>query len=231
MKVYRDIEQGSMEWHMLRRGIPTASGFDRICTGAKGEASKQADEYSYELIGDLYSDILPEAAEHFTNRAIRHGLNCEAEARRWYAFERNLDVEEVGFCVSDCGRWGCSPDGLVGEYGGLELKCPQAKTQVAYLLKLGLPNEYKPQVHGSLIVTGRKWWDFMSYSPGLPPLLVRVTPDEYTEKLRKHLEAFSARLESLRLAFAAKYPEPVHLCGYGMYGRKGHGGSRHDDIP
>jgi len=194
-------EQGSPEWFLARRGIPTASCFDRILTPKQCKPSAQAEEYIAELIGDLYNPGVPDRAENFTTRAMQNGIDLEPEARRWYEMHVDQDVQRVGFVVSDCGRWGCSPDGLVGEDGLLELKCPMLKTQVKYLLAGTLPDEYRCQVHGQLIVTGRKWVDFASYaSARLQPLLIRVEPDAFTDKLRTALEAFSERYaEVLRM--------------------------------
>jgi len=187
-----DCEQYSVEWWQAKKGVPSASNFDRILTAKTGKASAQAEDYIAELIADLHTDLLPERAELAGTRAMRNGLELEPEARRWYALVRDVDVQRVGFCVTDDGRFGCSPDGLVGDEGGLELKCPLGKTQVKYLRAGTLPDEYRPQVHGALIVSGRPWWDFLSYCPGLPPLLIRVRPDDYTERLRQALESFWA---------------------------------------
>lgn len=114
----------------------------------------------------------------------------EPEARRYYEFHSGCDVQRVGFCLSACGRFGASPDALIADDGLLELKNPTAEVQVRYLLDGGLPEVFKPQTHGQLIVTGRKWVDLLSYHPGLPKLLIRVEPDEFTEKLRGYLEQF-----------------------------------------
>ena len=137
------------------------------------------------------------------------GRLCEPEARAYYAFSRGVKVQEVGFVLSECGRMGCSPDGLVNARagsvvydgaeryaiwtaeGGLELKCPLQKTQEEYLKTPGeLPLKYKPQVHGQLIVTGLPWIDFLSYADGCDPLLVHVTPDAYTTQLRTAMDEF-----------------------------------------
>jgi hypothetical protein len=185
-------EQGSDIWWEARRGVPTASRFNRILT-PKGKLSAQADGLICDLIGELLSLIPPEGIENATTRAMRWGVETESEARAWYSLERGVDVQQVGFCISDDGKTGCSPDGLIGEDGGIEIKCPQAGTHVAYLLDGGLPADYAPQVHGSLITTGRKYWEFLSYSVGLPPLLIRVIPDDYTDALRKALDAFHTR--------------------------------------
>lgn len=197
------FEQYSPEWWAVRKGVPTASQFFRILTPKTGKLSASADDYAFELVAALY-DPNPPGQDRPASREMMHGLECEPEARSWYELETGSTVRQVGFVLSDCGRIGCSPDGLVGEDGGLELKCPTLKTQAKYLYDGGLPVEYKAQVHGSLIVTGREWWDFLSYAPGLPPLYLRITPDDYTAKLRDALAAFLERLETIKAAIAAK---------------------------
>lgn len=200
-----DVPQLSPEWWEARCGVATASQFHRIITPKKGDLSASAMEYINELVADRIAQHPKCMTEKPMTPAMRYGSETEPEARDWYAFDREVDVRQVGFCLSDCGRFGASPDGLIGDDGGLELKCPEAKTHVGYLLGQKLPDEYKAQVHGSLIVTGRAWWDFVSYARGFPPLVVRVTPDEFTTKLRDVLEQFWAfyraaweRLGSLR---------------------------------
>jgi hypothetical protein len=188
---YHDVIQYSPEFWEIRKGIPTASCFDRILTPKKGELSSQADDYAAELIADiacLSPPFFTERSGH--TEAMRNGINCEPEARRFYEFERGVTVTNGGFCLTDDGRFGASPDGLIGDDGALELKCPLLKTQAKYLIGKTLPTEYKVQVHGQLLVTGRKWVDFLSYSPGLAPLLIRVTPDAFTDKLSEALDQF-----------------------------------------
>ena len=195
-------EQGSLEWHAARRGIPTASEFHKILTAKTEKISTQSDDYICELIGELHSQFLPKWAQSYTSRAMDYGAETEAEARNFYAMATDEPVERVGFIVTDDGRYGCSPDALVGIDGGLELKCPALKTHVRYLLQGELPPDYKAQVHGALLVTGRPWWDFLSYAPGLPAFLVRVRPDGFTEKLRTALDVFwrlfQERLQRIR---------------------------------
>ena len=201
MKIHHCIQK-SPEWWELRRGIPTASDFDKIMQPVKCKPSASQVPYICQLIADRICLTPP----FFTEReghtaAMRNGENLEPAARSWYELESGFEIEQVGFCTTDDGRLGCSPDGLVkwgDQYkGGLELKCPELKTHMAYLLDgSGLPSEYGPQVHGQLIVTGLPFVDFMSYAPGAPPLLVRVEPDDYTEKLRAALEEFWGRYQT-----------------------------------
>lgn len=191
------MAQYSPEWWEVRRGIPTASQFDKILTPT-GKASAQADDYAAELIGDICCLNPNFLTERPMTRAMANGRDMEPEARRWFEMEKECRVQQVGFCVSDDGRFGCSPDGLVGEDSVLELKCPMAKTQVKYLLDGGLPAEYRPQCHGHLLVTGRPVVWFCSYAPGLPGLIVKVVPDEYTVKLAAALAVFSEKFQAAK---------------------------------
>jgi len=172
-----ECEQRSPEWFEAKLGIPSSSSFDKIIT-SKGELSKQAQGYMYTLAAERISRVVVD--DKFQSAAMEEGIRREQEARQVYAMLRDVDVTEVGFCVRDFGPGfsaGCSPDGLVGDEGGLELKNPMGKTHVEYLLNRCLPTDYIQQIQGSLWVTQRKWWDFVSHYPGLPMLIVRVFPD------------------------------------------------------
>lgn len=186
-----NCDQGSFEWWEARRGVPTASCFDRIITPKTEKLATGRSSYIAELIGEMAGH-----QDDFTTRAIQQGIDLEPEARKLYEFDTGVDVKQVGFCLSDCGRYGCSPDGLVGDDGGIELKCPKAKTHVQYLLDGVLPTEYRAQVHGCLLVTGRKWWDFMSYCHNLPPFRIRVEPDGFTDLLWTAIQQFVDELDA-----------------------------------
>ena len=188
MKVFT-FEQYTPEWWAARRGVPTASEFGKIMTPKRMELAAAAEGYIHRLIGDRLDPLYPRVSE-YVSPAMRQGSEREKESRDWYELERGLDVRKVGFCLSDDGRFGCSPDGLVGEEGLLELKNPDPDTQVRYLLDGSVPSEYLCQLHGQLIVTGRKWVDFLSYCPGVPSFLVCVTPNEFTARLAEALETF-----------------------------------------
>jgi putative phage-type endonuclease len=202
MKTY-DFDQYSPEWFAVRRGIPTASEFHRIITAKQGKSSAQAHGYLCRLIGDRFDIDYPRVNDNAT-AAMKRGTQFEPEARRFYEFDRDTTVAQVGFCTTDDGRLGCSPDGLVGDDGLIEIKCPSPEVHVAYILDGGLPDDYRPQVHGQLLVTGRSWCDFLSYCPGLPNFIVRVEADEFTTKLRCALEDFLARYDELLARFTPK---------------------------
>ncbi len=193
-----DCEQGSNEWLAVRLGVPTASEFGSIITAKRGEYAAAAETYIDRLIDEC---VRPNADRSWgSTRHTDRGNALEPEARELYAFERDLVPQRVGFILSDDGTLGCSPDSLIDPDGGLEVKCPDGPTHVKWLRYGGVPDDHKAQVHGSLIITGRAGWDFLSYCPGYPPLLVRVEPDAYTVKLRGHLDTFLANLAKARAA-------------------------------
>ena len=187
-----DCDQRSPEWHQARSGVPSASEFDKIVT-SDGSPSKQRQKYMYELVGQKLG-ALPE--ESYTNKAIENGILREADAREMYSRDVK-PVIQVGFCLADEG-WGCSPDGFVGEDGLIEIKCPILSTHIEYLIKQKLPTDYVQQVQGQLLVTGRKYNDFVSYFPGLRPLVVRCYRDEvFISRLRLELLKFISELNEL----------------------------------
>lgn len=190
-----DIEQGSPEWLSLRGGIPTASGFSNIVT-SKGEPSKSAQKYMYQLAGERLTGA---PMESYTNGNMARGNEMEAEARAAYEFITDNHIEQVAFCFKDERRlYGASPDGLVGADGGVEFKNPILTTAVEYLDKKKLPTIYTQQTQGFLLVTGREWIDFMAYFPGLKPLIIRVERDEkFIRALECELDDFCGELNAL----------------------------------
>ena len=193
MRIF-EMEQRSVEWYKVRSGVPTASEFDKIIT-TKGAISTQRKKYLYQLAGERLGGVVDETYQSF---AMQQGVLKEGEARNLYNIASGDEVKQVGFCLSDDGKYGCSPDGLVGEDGAYEVKCPLIHTHIGYLIENDVPTDYYTQVQGQLLVTGRKWTDFMSYFPGLKPLIVREEPDEVFHKLLKTaLEEFTNELDDL----------------------------------
>ncbi|RYG93460.1 MAG: exonuclease [Alphaproteobacteria bacterium] len=132
--------------------------------------------------------------DSFSTAHMERGKEMEAEARAWYAMTY-APVEQVGFIR--LGRAGASPDSLVGDAGGLEIKTAMPTVHLPRLRKGELPNEHRAQVQGNLWISGRQWWDFMSYWPGLPPLVIRVPRDEaYIAKLAAAVDAFNEELDA-----------------------------------
>ena len=190
-----DCAPSSPEWYKARAGYPTASQFHRILTPAKLEPSAQAFPYLCDLVAERLLGVSLEPEDKWKSDWIERGKDMEQAAADWYAFHTDTDPEEGGFCMRDDRLAGCSPDRLIGDDGGLEIKCPGAGQHISYLLGKTLPKEYRLQVQGSLWVTGRAWWDFVSFNPSLPRFLVRVTPDpEVFDALDKVMPTFNQRL-------------------------------------
>lgn len=186
-----DVKQGSPEWFAAKCGIPSASNFDKIVT-SKGEPSKSRDKYIWQLAGERVSG---KCADSYTNAIMEKGIVMEDEARSLYEMLKDVKVEQVGICYPDEKKLSAaSPDGLVGKDGLIEIKCPLIYTHVGYLLKNELPVEYFEQTQGQLYVTGRKWVDFVSYYPGIKPLIIRCVRDE------KFLRSLAIELEVLNKA-------------------------------
>lgn len=185
--------QYSPEWWEARRGKPSASNFKRIITPKKMELAAGAETYIDELIAEVIHMDPNFLSERPQSRAMEEGTRREPESRRWYEMDCGLTVQQIGGCETDDGRFWCSPDALVGDDGILELKNPDGNTQVAYLRAGTLPDEYRAQCHGHLLISGRQWCDFVSYVPMYPAFKVRVEKDEFTVKLAAALDLFYVR--------------------------------------
>lgn len=169
-----DCEQNTDEWRAARLGLPTASEFATVMAEGrkKGEPSKTRHTYMLKLAGEI---LTGEPAETYTNAHMERGKVMEDEARQAYCFLTDADPQRVGFIRN--GDKGCSPDSLIGDGGGLEIKTALPHIQIDRLLRGDLPAEHRHQVQGCLWVTEREWWDFVSYWPALPLLKVRVYRD------------------------------------------------------
>lgn len=195
MKPRFDFVQYSPEYWDARRGVPTASEFKRIMTAKTMKLAAGHDSYIDQLIADTIAFDPNFMTERPVSRAMEEGTRREPESRFWYERHTGRAVTQVGFCLSDDETLGCSPDGLIGDGEGvLELKNCDLATHVSYLRAGKLPDEYQPQVHGHLIVTGATWCDWVSYHPAChKQLVIRVEPDEFTKKLRDCLGEFVKR--------------------------------------
>jgi hypothetical protein len=204
MIVHR-CKQGSEEWSALHVGRPSASRFSDIITAKTRKPSASAERYAIELCVGYF---LGPAADSGASGFMARGLQLESEARAYYELVRDAAVEQVGFVTPDHGRWGCSPDGLVGTDGLLEIKTLSAKEHIA--AALGLADEYTLQIAGQLWVCERKWCERMYYSPCFPPIIQRVERDEsLIEQLADAVEAFCGRLDAMK--------ENLIVLGYAPY--------------
>lgn len=234
-----DCVQGTPEWFECRRGLPTASQFSVVisegrsdgtmpntmidalvksgCSAAqlaaavKAAKSKNANpaatraKYMRELAGEI---LTGELSETYSNAHMDRGSEQEADARRLYAFLADKEPALVGFVRN--GNAGCSPDSLVGNNGGLEIKSALPHIQIERLFKNELPSEHKAQVQGNLWLCEREWWDFMSFSPKLPPLIKRVYRDEvYIASIAAAVRIFNEELAALVERVRAYEPEQM----------------------
>ena len=155
--IIHTMEQGSDEWFLARLGHVTGSNF-KVAMGTNGKGRKRL---KYGLIEEIRKG---EYRETYKSPAMADGSNLEDAARDYYSDLFGCKVNQVGF-VEFSEYVGASPDGLIGDDGLLEIKCPITPTHIGYIDADALPSDYKEQVHGQLWVTGRKWCDIISFDP------------------------------------------------------------------
>lgn len=199
-----EIIQGSPEWHAMRLGKVTASRVaDVIAKTKSGYAASRAN-YMAQLIAERLTGT---PAETYTNAAMQHGTETEPEARAAYEFYQGATVEEVAFVAHPkIDQAGCSPDGLVGSEGLVEIKCPNTATHLETLLGQSVPGKYDAQMQFQMACTGRAWCDFVSYDPRMPEnmriFVKRVARDdkrikEIEEEIAGFLLEMAVKLASL----------------------------------
>lgn len=179
MKIIKDVEQGSEAWHSIRLGKVTASRMSDVISKGRGNApSKTSESYMIELITEI---ITGAAKPFFENDAMRWGTETEDQARAMYELNSGNEVEEVAF-IEHSDHIGVSPDGLIGDDGLLEIKCPASTTQIKRALSDSYSSDYKAQIQMQLWVSGREWCDFLSFDPRIDCdasyLLERVYRDD-----------------------------------------------------
>jgi hypothetical protein len=169
-------QQRTPAWHAARIGLPTASRFDRILSDGTKRGEAKVERFAREL---AIESILGVSTDEASLGFMARGTDMESEARRFYEFQRDVQVVEVGLCLTDDRRCGASPDGLIDPDGVLEIKIPAAATHCEYVLDPGeLYAAYRIQCQGLLFVTERTWLDLMSYHPIMPPVIYSVARDQ-----------------------------------------------------
>ena len=165
MNIITTCEQGSPEWLAMRLGKVTASRIKDVLANGRGNApSKMAESYMMELVAER---LTGESKPFFENDAMRWGTEKEEEARAVYSIKNSrFDIEEVAF-IEYSEFIGVSPDGLVGDDGLIEIKCPNTTTQLKRALSDNYSKDYKAQIQMQLWVSGRDWCDFVSFDPRL----------------------------------------------------------------
>lgn len=183
--------QGTPEWLAERAGKVTASMVSAVL--AKPETAGYRD-YQAQLVAEILTGK-PQGSD-YTNVAMQFGAEMEPLARSAYEAETGFSVDEVGFCQHPTiERAGASPDGLVGDSGLVEIKCPKVATHLAYLIAGVVPATYKNQMMWQMACTGREWCDFASFRPDLPEhlqlFIIRFKRDvELIKKLEAAVVAF-----------------------------------------
>lgn len=200
-----NIEQGTDEWKQIRLGKVTASRVADIVARTKSGYSTSRANYAAQLICERLTGI---PTESFTNDAMRWGTDTEPQARSAYEFYKDEDVRQVAFVphpsIADAG---CSPDGLVGDDGLVEIKCPNTATHIETLVGKSVPAKYVTQIQFQLACTGREYCDFVSFDPRMPEAMqffcVRVhRVPEIIEELEQEVITFlneiRAKITTLR---------------------------------
>ncbi len=196
-KFHFDIEQGSEEWHLIRKGKMTASHACEIGNNGKG-----LDTYITTLMAEKYSSG---ERPSFSNSDIERGHELEPQARDIYAFNKGVDVKECGF-IEYNEYVGASPDGLVleieGQSGLIEIKSPSDVVYFKHLLNGAseIDSKYIWQMQMNLLISGYAWCDYVAYSPNFEPSIFvhRIYPDkEMFKKLMLGFEVGEAKIKAI----------------------------------
>ncbi|MFD1121867.1 lambda exonuclease family protein [Methylophilus flavus] len=199
-----DDLQRTEQWFKDRLGKFTGSRFVDVM--ARNKRTGEPLKAYHDLIMDIVVErITGEPIDGPQGFALQWGTDVEPAAREAYELETGMSVVETGFLVHPKFDFvGCSPDGLIDDDGGLEMKCPKASRVHLERFTDGLPEEYKPQVQGCMWVTGRQWWDFVSFDPRMPAshqlLIISIErDDDYIKQLESAVIEAEA-LVQVRLA-------------------------------
>lgn len=203
-----EITQGTPEWHAARLGKVTASRVaDAVARTKTGWGASRAN-----LMAELIVERLTgQQTDGYTSAAMQWGIETEAAARIAYEFSEGVDVTTVGFVPHpEIEMSGASPDGLVGDDGLVEIKCPISATHIDTLLGGTVPAKYVTQMQWQMACTGRAWCDFVSFDPRLPPAMAlfvrRIERDdarilELTAMVREFLAELDEKIAALRAAY------------------------------
>jgi putative phage-type endonuclease len=200
--------QRTDEWHAARLGKVTASRVSDVVAKTKSGWSASRATYMGELIAERLTGA---QTEKFVNGAMQWGTDTEEAARAAYCFHKDVDVAEVGFVPHPAiPMSGASPDGLVGDDGLLESKCPNSITHIDTLLGQSVPGKYITQIQWQLACTGRKWCDFVSFDPRLPEnmslFVQRIHRDDKAiGELERQVEEFLAEVDAKLASLTSLY--------------------------
>ena len=205
------MEQRTDEWFSERAGKVTASRIADVMAKTKTGYGAGRGNYMAELVAERLTGI---PKQGFTNAAMQHGIDTEPQARAMYELEHGVTVIETGFVPHPkIGQTGASPDGLVGEDGLVEIKCPNTATHIETLRGAKIDRKYLLQMHWQMICTERTWCDFVSFDPRMPVEMQlhvqRVELDaelaeEITAEVTQFLNELNETVADLRERFEMK---------------------------
>jgi putative phage-type endonuclease len=200
--------QGTPEWFAERCGKVTASKIADVMAATKTGPGAARKNYMAQLLTERLTGAV---ADSFSNAAMQWGTDTEPQARAMYELQTGLEVNEVGFVPHPVIEWtGASPDGLVGDGGLLEIKCPTSATHIETLRGGGIDRKYILQMHWQMICTGREWCDFVSFDPRLPAAMQmhvqRVPRDpELAEEITAAVTQFLTELNHAEADLRTRY--------------------------
>lgn len=189
-----NVEQRSEEWYAVKAGVPSSSMFHAALAEGRGKTdSATRRSYMLRLAGER---LTGEPMDSYQNHHMQRGIEREREALRLYAFAYDQKPHAVGFIRN--GDIGCSPDGLIGADGLVEVKDKLPHLQIDVLDRGEVPSVHATQLQGQLLVTCRSWVDFVSHCRGLPLFVKRVHRDEKRiAQIKLGLQTFCDELEFL----------------------------------
>lgn len=206
-----EIEQGSADWFAMRLGKVTASRVADVIAKTKSGYSASRANYAAQLIAErLTGDV----AESFSNAAMQWGTEQEPDARLAYEFRHDVEVVQVAFVDHPAiAMSGASPDGMIGDAGLIEIKCPNTATHLETLRSETIPGKYETQMLWQMACTGRQWCDFASYDPRLPEnmrLFVKrlQRDDARIAELEAEVSAFLTEIDATVAELTRKYGLP-----------------------
>lgn len=202
------MDQRSEEWFAARLGKVTASRVADLMAKTKTGPSASRANYMADLIVERLTGIRPEG---FTNAAMQWGTDTEPQARAAYEFLTDATVVEEGFCLHPTiADFGASPDGLIGDAGLIEIKCPNTAAHIEVLLTGSVPGKYETQMQAQMACTGRAWCDYVSFDPRMPGdmqlFVKRVARDDaFIFRMEDEIRLFLADLDHALSALRDRY--------------------------
>ena len=194
--IIHTFPQRTEEWYKVKRGKFSPSNFNKL------KMSPSTQGYNDLINQIVYERLTGKSVEHYVTPDMERGTELEPEARESYEMETFNKVKEIGCYELD--EWVCcSPDGIIGEDGMLEIKCPKWNTHLSYKLNGGIPDNYVWQMQGQMLIADKKWVDFYSYHPELEPHLFRFERDDkittqIRQKLDKAIQEVQNRITKLK---------------------------------